>query len=240
MLLASQPSWVSVQEENTSKVQVSARPPVDTSDLLCREYCLELSANESTISVKEIAESRSLPVACPCRHINNDGSFCLEFNSEIGVSSQKNPVRWWKYLAKYLEFQEAAKKTKIWPQYIDENGEVHNELSHGAAAQHQLDAEKIAAKLGIKAAYDEALFNRIKLQDWLPVVLPVSRPVGRLKKGKPILRRNCPKNNDIKLFIAAEQSRQKEADDFVKSYSKTGCCLDMKHCEFRDKKNSRP
>lgn len=70
----------------------------------------------SRLVVRE-SEPRRLPVFCPERHINPDGSFCLGW--EPGVprlpASPKEARAWWSVLRGYLRLQDAAATARVWP-----------------------------------------------------------------------------------------------------------------------------
>ena len=233
------------------KSVILAQPPIGSSGLMCREYHLELEAKDGTIMVKECNEKRHLPAACPCRHLNYNGTFCLGLKMRPGVNI-KNSI-WWEYLGIFLQFQEVAEKTKIWPQYVDENGKIYNDLSHGKAANHQLKAEKIASELGIRDCYDDAMLDRKNVLSNLPVNSEKNEyskrpfkngrspcPSGCKKKGKPILRRNCNRKYLWAKFFEEETDRQLEAKKFADTFGDAKCNLDMEHCEFKKKMKSYP
>ena len=218
---------------------------------MCREYHLELEAKDTTIMVKECDEKRHLPVACPCRHLNDDGTFCLGLKMRLGIDIENST--WWDHLAKFLKFQEVAEETKIWHLDTGENDKIHNDFSHGDAAKHQLKAEELASKLGIRDCYDDAILNRKNVLSILPINHKENEyperpfkngrspcPSGCKKKGKPILRRNCDKKDIWVKFIEAETDRQLEVKNFMDIFSDTKCKLDMKHCEFKKKMKSYP
>jgi len=251
-LIDAQPNWVAVQRKPENRIEILAQPPIEESGLLCREYNLALTAKASTVSVNEIGSDKKLPTACPCRHLNDDGSFCLGFNGGIKIDSQ-SANDWWEHLSQFLQFQEVAEKSKIWPPYIDKYGKVFPELSHGVAAEYQLKAEKYSKKLGFDEKYAYTLIERKPISNWLPInktrnhnqKSPLKNgrlpcPFGCKKKGQPILRRNCCKNDILKKFLEAEADRQVEAKKFVENYGANNCNLDMRYCEFKDRKNPHP
>ncbi len=256
-LLECQPNWVSIQKKEAKRIFIIASPPKGDSGLECHAYRLELKLDGKVVKVKEIVEGnadRLLPTACPCRHINAsdfDFAFCLGYDCEVKVTNLRTARYWWEHLSQFLVSQEVAENTKVWPQSIDQNGKAHNEMSHGQAAYHQLEAEKFARELGIQNCYDEALSQRLDLLGRLAINKKMGRgnglillngrspcPFGCKKGKKPILRRNCHKKDILKKFILEELLRQKETVKYVEGYGPTGCNRDMIHCEFRGKKTS--
>ena len=253
-LLTRQPNWVSIQKQKLDKVRIIAQPPIGNSGLKLRPYSLELSLQDANIIVREYVEcdvKRLLPTACPCRHINGQEtnfSFCLGKDWGTKVIDSRTADFWWDHLNKFLAFQEVAEKTKIWPPFTDENGVVYNDLSHGSAADFQIKAETLASKLGMRQFYDDTLLRRHDIFKKLPI-LPKNKQKGKtifingrfpcslgcVKKGKPILRRNCPKIDIWKQFVEAEAKRQYRQQKFIENYEENGCNLDMKYCEFRKK-----
>ena len=251
-LLNHPPNWVSIQKKSADRVEILAKPPIGNSGLECCDYNLELKANGSKVLVREIGEIKHLPIACPCRHINGDGSFCLGLDGGIEINANTSND-WWECVENFLKFQEVAGKTKIWQQYIDKNGRAYNELSHGNAAKYQLRAEKLASELGMLDCYNDSVCNRIDILATLPIHNKRNKgnysqlkngrapcPRGCTKRGTPILRRNCSKKNTWNNFTKSEINRQIEAKKFVDAYGQPNCNLDMKYCEFRCKAKIHP
>lgn len=85
-------------------------------------------------------EPRRLPAACIERHINENGSFCLEWPA-IAVTDASSAVHFWSQVSRFLEHQRAATALRRWPgaQY---------DRAHGEAAQPQSEAEALARALG--------------------------------------------------------------------------------------------
>lgn len=83
---------------------------------------------------------RQLPAACIERHINDDGSFCLEWPA-IAVTDTASAVHFWSQVARFLEHQRTATALRRWPG-------AQNDRAHGEAAQPQSEAELLARALG--------------------------------------------------------------------------------------------
>ncbi len=82
-----------------------------------------------------------LPRCCPDRHINQDGTFCLNWDeaNPLPVVDEASARRWWDYLIKFLRCQEVASALRKW---------VCPGYAHGDAAKYQREAEQAAARLG--------------------------------------------------------------------------------------------
>jgi len=79
-----------------------------------------------------------LPKACPERHINGDGSFCLRW-PQTTPGSLEEADTWWKELRGFLTAQLWANHTAKWP--------VSKSWAHGDAARHQREFERLASTL---------------------------------------------------------------------------------------------
>lgn len=86
------------------------------------------------VSAREKGTSH-LPLCCPERHINRDGSFCLNW-----IDGDPRPVldaatarQWWASLWEFLRLQLVAAKLRVWP------GPAR---AHGDAARYQSEAER--------------------------------------------------------------------------------------------------
>lgn len=85
-------------------------------------------------------EPRKLPAACIGRHINDNGSFCLEWPA-IAVTDTSSAVYFWSQVSRFLEHQRTAAALRRWPG-------AQNDRAHGDAAQPQSEAESLARALG--------------------------------------------------------------------------------------------
>jgi hypothetical protein len=111
-------------------------------------YALAVDARTREPKVREKAPE-NLPAFCPDRHINRDGSFCMNWQSAdpIYVTDETSAREWWSRLLKYLRLQEAAKQLRRWPSKLA--------WAHGAAADAQRRAEVCSIALG--PAFQDAL-----------------------------------------------------------------------------------
>lgn len=85
-------------------------------------------------------EPRQLPAACIERHINDNGSFCLEWPA-IAVTDTPSAVHFWSQVSRFLEHQRTATALRCWPG-------AQNDRAHGEAAKPQSEAEGLAKALG--------------------------------------------------------------------------------------------
>jgi hypothetical protein len=117
--------------------------------------------NEATVGVRELPGGR-LPAACPERHINAGGSFCLNWSEgdPLSIVDKEGAGTWWALLNSFLSRQETAATLRRW---------VGPAFAHGAAAAHQNAAELAAKRLGGKIESrlsERALSVRQRRQHW--------------------------------------------------------------------------
>lgn len=220
---------------NQISVEVAGIRP---SGALTRQYFLTIHEDEGAIKVVEAGTRNLLPTACPERHVNRNGSFCLGLDVGKNVHDLETANSWWKCLLDYLVCQDFADSQRRWPPDMW--------LSHGTAAEAHVVAEKQAEKIGLKPAYRQAIEHN---EGWLAGALPrVQKSAFRLcngrmrcpeqcadKWGRPIFRRDCKKNEGIARLITLENIRRKRSDEFVAQFKNDGfvCCGTMDDCPFR-------
>ena len=105
------------------------------------QYRLQVIAlRKGRVAVKENPVAK-LPRCCPDRHINRDGTFCLNWDeaNPLPIVDEASAKRWWGYLVEFLRCQEVASALRKW---------VCPGYAHGDAAKYQREAERAAAKLG--------------------------------------------------------------------------------------------
>lgn len=172
-----------------------------------------------SLRVKEIPEHRRLPAACPVRHINGDGTFCLGW----GPSAPEFPRTveeadyWWRRLAGYLDMQNQASYLRRWPKGM--------EWAHGdTAARYQYAFEALSEQLppGIVSAVENC-------------------EVGIDPSGKLLNRRRpCPcgsgrkvkkcHEEDIQLLLLAKTFQHQEENMFWEMWRGHRCCGTMDNC----------
>lgn len=151
--------------------------------------------------------------------------------------STSEAQKWWTLLGEYLGCQQIADKYRRWP---PEYG-----LSHGDAAQYQIKMEDIAVGLGWES---EVLAATAFGDGWLGGKLPRIRKGTEMLvnqrdlcprscdcKKAPLLRRNCPRRDEVARLVMLERMRRKEEADFIAGFSKKNftCCETMEKCPLR-------
>lgn len=108
-------------------------------------YGLELQDRGGLVSVREKIPEH-LPAFCPERHINSDGTFCLNYSpiQSLAVEDEATARIWMETLYKFLKLQERARTQRKWPN--------DKSWAHGGAAHYQARAQDAASALGNKLA----------------------------------------------------------------------------------------
>lgn len=232
------PTWAKVNRSRDTELQLVGRPP-NPSGIARSSYNLRIWATGTEIQVAERCLGDQLPRSCPERHINNDGTFCVGLDAGSNITGEESAIRWWRYLAEYLQCQEFAAKHRRWP--------PGKHLSHGNAARYQIAAEKFASALGLLQDYRDAVEHKI---GWLSGSLPKASKKehkilnGRARcprdcktrKGAPILRRQCRESQNMWGLISNETGRRAEELRFIQSYKRDefACCGSMNNCPFQE------
>lgn len=225
--------------ENGEAFNIQANPP-RSGGLSGISFALTVKNDDGNIVVLETIPGTVLPIACPERHINRNGTFCIGLNAGKKITTREDAEQWWGFLAEFLDSQQSAAKYRRWP--------PGRWLSHGDAAIEHLAMEKISQKLGWEEEIRIAIEHK---QGWLGGMLPRHRknsnmlvnqrlpcPRGCLRrKGKSslrMLRRKCPHKHQVSLLVKHENSRRKLEASFVKEFLADGffCCGTMKDCPF--------
>src|SRR5690606_34220449 len=141
------------------------------------EYDLVVTQRASEVIVQERSSvGARLPQACPNRHINLDGSFCLGLNyTEMVVGHEEGRI-WWVSLERLLELQPVVARTRIWPPAA--------ELDHGVAGSHQFIAMRAAKSLGREEEYRNTRYGE---PSWMTSLWPRTD-----KDGKRLLNGRAP------------------------------------------------
>lgn len=222
---------------------------LELSDGSSRIYLLSLVDKKNKIYAKETTANQ-LPSSCPERHINDDGTFCINWQGfqDLTVLDQKSAIEWWSHLLRYLSLQVRAAKNRKWP---------GKEWAHGNAAKFQNSAENAARALG--AEYYDLLIQKqltvkhVKLNDsrgpllrlylgskhlcsvWktLDIVANKRQTCLCIKnskvKRKPI--RSCSDHAiQIKELITSIFLQDLEIELFWKYRKGQSCCMTMDNC----------
>lgn len=106
-------------------------------------YQLKINATQGAKVVVSEVTTQLLPVCCPERHINSDGTFCLYWEDDIdlGITTIDKATLWWQTLISFLLKQERAKKKREWPD--------KDAWAHGSAAEFQRSALSALDQIGV-------------------------------------------------------------------------------------------
>ncbi len=233
-LQVTRPSWLTIASQSLAEIQCNAvvQTPAAADDL---KLDLTISVNLRGIVVGETVAGTVFPRACPERHINDDGTFCLGLNVERIVTTTDAANVWWGLLARFLKLQRTAMRTGIWP--------VRQALSHGQAGHHHQVALAAAKELGIEDQFYEMIAGR---PAWFSSRFAQVGPSGSClvngrspcpmgctgRRGRPILRRDCCKRQAVITLVTAERQRREAEELFwaEKKSNKMICCGTMKKC----------
>ena len=181
-------------------------------DGAARRFGLHIrTRGEGQVSVRETDEARQLPAACPERHINGDGSFCLGLSEdEPDITTAAGVDAWWRRLAGFLRLQVLADESRRWPE--------EQSWRHGDAALSQRALEKL-----------------LRDTPWL-----TNRPISFMWNGLLAGRRApCPCGSGIEarrchedLMIRVGRLRQRMAAQEAEYYRNWSapCCGTMAEC----------
>lgn len=174
-----------------------------------RIYHLQVEFAPSVTVREDSAYARLLPVTCPERHINSDGTFCLG----LGPVSSAN---FWAALRSYLVCQDYAASRRRWP--------PNRWLSHGVqAAELQLLAEAYAAEAGVGERYRRALEFRTGC---------LAGDLATPERGE----NDTPRRAALIGLIHSELARREAEESFTRSCHMWGrrCCRTMTRCPLGD------
>lgn len=231
LLTETAPPWASITSTDGTKLRVAAAPPKLSGAPGDRfELFIETFAFEATVS--EVDRGTRLPLACPERHINGDGSFCLGFR-QAAITSRDNAQAFWSTLRGYLLAQQFAERHGRWP--------PGRWLSHGSeAAASQIAAERSAVICGLNSEYAAALNYGI---GWLAGILPEvfeaeccdhALPARPSRSNKLGLVKGCASCDALAELLQHEQARRSADAFFVQmARSERPCCETMPRCPLR-------
>lgn len=186
------------------------------------------------LSVREAEVGSRLPSFCPELHVNEDGPFCIG-NRKYEAAQKDDVSTFWHDLRVFLLSQDYFARRGSWP---------HGRwLSHGAAADHQVEAERLAAEGGWSEEYSAWLENG---EGWLGGPLPrLSKDDSRLvnarapcprgcrsRRGHILVRASCERRFLIEGLVKAEYKRRSAEKDFFESLYRRDkrCCRRVEGC----------
>lgn len=205
------PDWVDVVGASGGAYDVIATPR-HPSGRPSRPVALTIHTG-TKLFARETHRGSHFPDACPERHINSDGSFCLGL--EGYTADAESAPRFWEALRAFLLCQEFARARRLWP--------TGRWLSHGReAASAQLEAEAAAAACGLGERYRRALeFRSGRLAGDL------SCTAQRIATAT-----DSPRRSALLRLLHAETTRRRAEADFARDLLAWGfrCCGTMEHC----------
>lgn len=238
LIRSMRPAWFAVSNETDQEMVGTATIEIPDAS---KDFVIEVkisSSGDAVLAYEAVIGTR-LPAACPERHINADGSFCLNLDAPTYATDRDRAAVWWSLLHNFLRLQHAASRSRSWP--------PRQALSHGDAGKHHLNALDVARELGIEEDYYRMLEGEAH---WFSnPFLRVDRSARRLcngrlpcpkgcmsRNGTPILRRNCDRKELISALAFHEAQRRKAEENFWKAWIEEGrkCCETMNRCPLRD------
>lgn len=225
------PDWAELRRVDGRQADIDA-VVTRSSGAFTRVFELVVVHLADEVKVFERARGTILPLSCPDRHINDDGSFCLGLRAGEGITGG-TAAAWWKKLHSFLLCQETAAESGLWPSGA--------QISHGEAGEIELRAESAAVGLGLLAAYRDAVAFDIG-----PIAAGVSKinkATGLLRNGRgaclcgrtdrrghAFLRRDCHR---FGCPIVLEYERRAAVDRFWFSMQGQPCCGTMRECRLK-------
>lgn len=226
------PAWATLREVNGA-LEIAAQI-TRSSGRTDAPVHLNLTSSHGKLSVRERAP-RQWPVACPERHINRNGTFCLGVGDPVSPKDAKHANAWWRWLNEFIECQRVAADSGCWPST--------RALHHGDAYKYQRKMEDLAAgtifeqdvRRALEAAQGWLLGDipRLSKDRKRLVNLRAPCPRGCLRRRKPILRRNCDHKELMFDLVKNEWLRRKEESDFWNIFEGQQCCETMRDCPLR-------
>ncbi|WP_338720345.1 E2 domain-containing protein [Devosia sp. XK-2] len=149
LLAAAVPNWATINRLSQSSLEISTAGKHLSGQPL-RQYQVSIEVNKgwhNGVFAREHYAQRLLPDNCLMRHMNTDGTFCIGLDAPWSVTNSQSAGKWWELLLGYLRCQDVAHLARRWP--------PNRGLSHGDAAEIQLEAEAVAERLGLLVEYRE-------------------------------------------------------------------------------------
>lgn len=188
------PDWVVINPLIVDKIQLIAKS-ILPSGAPSNQYFLQIYEAQGKLNVREFSDSKVLPLCCIERHINIDSTFCVFYGSIDLITSHDAAVRWWNGLRQFLSDQAYATKHRKWPS--------HRSMSHGDAAEVQLQMETLAIQ---NDWIKEILSGMFRNEGWLGGLMKRANsnsrqifyqrgpcPRGCLYRHAPNLQKDCYK-----------------------------------------------
>jgi hypothetical protein len=228
-LIADQcPHWATVTQGEALSASVQALP----SGKPYGPVALLIKAKAGKVTVEEAASAARWPTACPERHINHDGTFCVGEGAINSPQTSGDAELWWEALGKFIVGQRYADAYRTWP--------YPRSLHHGDASKHQRKLESLARGTILANDVEDALHGQ---SGWISGPLPRLHrtenrltnlrspcPRGCTRRGRPIVRRRCKQRQLIFEIVREERHRRSAELEFWKSFPRKECCGTMENC----------
>lgn len=237
LAFAAAPPWFRVGAASNDRATGVAAIPVNAVETTF-EVDLEVRTVVRAVRARELVPGTRFPIRCFERHIESEGWFCLGLADQVAIFDGQSATNWWGRLETFLRIQRTAARTGLWPE--------HHALSHGEAGLHHRNALDHARKAGLTDAYEAFMQGEASV---LAVLDPLLRragdrlrngrcacPCGRRRRdGHPVLRRRCPRREDVVGVLREERLRKGKLAEFVRSAKQSGmsCCGTMRECPLR-------
>ena len=224
------PPWAALIGEGAGTADFIVGPPLPDGDAVPATI-VRVSGIEGWLSVSERDPGSRLPERCPELHVNEDSSFCMARRG-YRCGDAAGADMFWQDIGEYLVNQHFAARRGRWP--------VGRWLSHGpAAADRQVEAEKLAAELGAADAYADCLESD---EGWIaelvqsggpkvPRLLPC--PLGcRNPDGVIATLGDCGHRSPLQKIVAAERQRRAAQGAYFAALRQRNrkCCGRVRGC----------
>lgn len=230
VLRGAAPPWAALIGEGEAAADFIAGPPLPDGDAVPATI-VQVSGMDGWLSVSERKPGTRLPERCPELHVNEDSSFCMARRGYRCGDAADADV-FWQDLGEYLVNQHFAGRRGQWP--------VGRWLSHGpVAADRQVDAEKLAAELGVAGAYSDCLEND---EGWIAdavrsrvpkVPRSLACPIGcRKADGMIAALGDCGHRAPVQRLVAAERARRAAQGAYFAALRRRNrrCCGRVRNC----------
>lgn len=228
------PPWAAIEASGRRSIDFRAQV-ARASGKLSSPYHLRVQPrSRGGATVCEQQNAPQLPSFCPQRHINEDGSFCLGLNAG-DVDNDTAGTEWWQRLYVFLSGQEVAKSRREWP--------PRTQLSHGKAGEIQVEAESVAASLGMLSALREAIEHGSGVIAYYSKRVREGRLIngrapcvcGRIgRRNRLQLRRECFAQRQPCLPVLEHQRQEAESKFWQDLKNRRAvCCNTMKTCPLK-------
>jgi hypothetical protein len=207
-------TWVEVRSRSVDSLDVALRLTDYEGENVVFDVRVERRGR--TVVVREDPRHRRLPVGCPERHINSDGTFCLAYK-RASIDDDAAASSWWSKLVGYLELQLRSSLTGRWPERYAQ--------PHGEAAATQAKLEQLEQELPPKVV--EASRGMVLRGDG-----HVSARRLRCPCGKKRQLRRCH-DEPVRAMVTLREKLARQEREFWDSWKGSECCRSMVTCPLR-------